>query len=115
MAKYKGGFGGGGMGNMNNMLRQAQKLQQQMEETQKEVAEKEFEVTSGGGAVKMVINGKREFVKMELDKDIVDPEDIEMLQDTILTAVNEAIRTADKEMNDAMGKLTGGVNMPGIF
>ena len=65
MAKYKGGFGGGGMGNMNNMLRQAQKLQQQMEETQKEVAEKEFEVTSGGGAVKMVINGKREFVKID--------------------------------------------------
>ena len=111
MAKYKGGFGGG-MGNMNNMIRQAQKLQQQMEETQKEVSEKEFEVTS---AVKMVINGKREFVKMELDKEIVDPEDIEMLQDTILTAVNEAMRTADKEMNDAMGKLTGGVNMPGIF
>ena len=114
MAKRKG-FGGGGMNNMNSMLKQAQKIQEQMEQTQKEVEEKTFPVTSGGGAVKVEIPGKREITKIEIAKDIVDPEDVEMLQDTVMTAVNEAIHTVDKEMEDAMGQITGGMSMPGLF
>jgi DNA-binding protein, YbaB/EbfC family len=116
MAKRKGfGGGGGSMGNMNNMLKQAQKIQDQMEVTQKEIEEKTFEVSSGGGAVKIAITGKRAITKIEIAKDIVDPEDVEMLQDTVLTAVNEAIREVDKQMEDAMGKVTGGISMPGLF
>jgi len=116
MAKRKGfGGGGGSMGNMNSMLKQAQKIQDQMEETQKEMEVKTFEVSSGGGAVKIAITGKREITKIEIAKDIVDPEDVEMLQDTVLTAVNEAIREVDKQMEDAMGKVTGGISMPGLF
>lgn len=114
MAKRKG-FGGGNMGGMNSVLRQAQKIQDQMEETQKEMEEKVFSITSGGGAVKLEINGKREIVKIELDKEVVDPNDVEMLQDTLMTAINEAIHEVDKQMEEAMGKVTGGISMPGLF
>ncbi len=114
MAKRKG-FGGGNMGGMNSVLRQAQKIQDQMEETQKEMESKVFSVSSGGGAVKVDISGKREVVSIVLDPDIVDPSDVEMLQDTIMTAVNEAIHEVDKQMDEAMSKVTGGISMPGLF
>lgn len=108
------GFGGipGGM-NMNNLMKQAQKMQKQMEQMQAELEEKEFEVSSGGGAVKVIITGKKEIKNIVISPDVVDPDDVEMLQDLILTAVNEAVRTADEAANSQMGKLTGGMNLPG--
>lgn len=110
MAK-RGGFPGGGMmpGNMNNLMKQAQKMQKQMEETTKELEEKEYEASSGGGAVKVKINGKKEITELHLDEDIVDKDDIEMLEDTIIAAVNEAIRMQSEDEKTQMGKITGGM------
>ena len=106
-------FNGGGMpGNMNNLMKQAQKMQRQMEEMQGEMENKTLEITSGGGAVKVVVSGKKEIKSLELSADIVDPDDIEMLQDLIIAAVNEAIRQADEMTNREMGKITGGMNLP---
>ena len=111
------GFGGmpGGMPNMNNLLKQAQKMQKQMEEMQAELETKTIEVTSGGGAVKIVITGKRHIQSLELSPGIVDPDDVEMLQDLITAALNEAIRQVDELTEKNMGSLTGGMNMPGMF
>ena len=112
MAK-RGGFPGGmGMGNMNNLMKQAQKMQRQMEESQKELEEKEYTVTSGGGAIEITITGKKEITKVKLDKDAVDPDDVEMLEDLIMTAVNEAIGKV--ESSSAMSKLTGGMGLGGF-
>lgn len=110
MAK-RGGFPGGGMmpGNMNNLMKQAQKMQKQMEETTKELEEKEYEASSGGGAVKVTINGKKEITALHLDEDIVDKDDIEMLEDTIIAAINEAIRMQSEDEKAQMGKITGGM------
>lgn len=111
------GFGGGmpsGM-NMNNLMKQAQKMQKQMEETQAELDSKILEITSGGGAVKIIITGKKEIKEITINKDVVDPDDVEMLQDLIMTAVNEAIRQADDMANAQMGKITGGMGLPGMF
>ena len=95
MAK-KGGFPGGGMpGNMNNLMKQAQKMQRQLEETQKEVEELEATASSGGGAVEVKVNGKHEMVSITLDEEVVDPEDIEMLQDLIVAATNESYESMD--------------------
>jgi len=106
-------FNGGGMpGNMNNLMKQAQKMQRQMEEMQEEMESKTLETTSGGGAVKIVISGKKEIKSIELSPDIVDPDDVEMLQDLIIAAVNEAVRQADEMTNREMGKITGGMNLP---
>jgi len=116
MAKgYSGGFGGGGMPNMNNLMKQAQKMQRQMAEMQEELENKSFEVTSGGGAVKIVINGKKELQAISIDREVVDPDDVEMLQDLILSAVNEALRRAEESAAGEMGKITGGMNIPGLF
>ncbi len=111
----RGGFGGGFPGgmNMNNLMKQAQKMQKQMQEMQEELEAKEFDVTSGGGAVKIVITGKKEIKSIEIDKDVVDPDDVEMLQDLILTAVNEAIRQVEEALSSKMGKFAGGMGMPG--
>ena len=106
---------GGGPQNMQAMLRQAQKMQEEMERTQAELEEKVYETSSGGGAVKVKINGKKEILEIILDEDIVDPDDIETLQDTICAAVNEAIKTVESTANDAMSKITGSLNMPGMF
>ena len=106
MAKFNG-YGGN---NMNNLLKQAQKMQKQMEEAQKNLEEQVYTVTTGGGAVEAVINGKRELLSLKLSEDIVDPEDIETLQDAVVAAVNEALRRVDAESQSAMGKITG---MPG--
>lgn len=113
MAK-RGGFPGGGMpGNMANLMKQAQKMQRQMEEQAKELETKEFTATAGGGAVEVTISGKREVIKVKLQEEVVDPEDIEMLEDLIVAATNEALRQVDEVSGAAMNKLTGG--MPGMF
>ena len=106
MAK-RGGFPGGGMpGNMNNLMKQAQKMQRQMEEKTKEIEEKEWEASAG---VKIKINGKKEVVSVELAEEVVDPDDIEMLQDLIMAATNEALRTMEEESAAAMSSITGGL------
>ena len=111
MAK-RGGFPGGmGMpGNMNNLMKQAQRMQRQMEESQKELETKEFSAAAGGGAVKVTVTGKKEIVKIELTPEVVDPEDIEMLQDLIVAAANEALRQAEEENAAMMSKMTGGLS-----
>lgn len=116
MAKGRGPAGGmmGGM-NMNNLMKQAQKMQQQMEQTQQELENKEIEVSAGGGAIKVVMNGKKVIKSLVIDEDIVDSDDVEMLQDTIISAVNEAVRQVEEMSNSEMSKLTGGVGMPGLF
>ena len=110
MAK-RGGFPGGmGMpGNMNNLMKQAQRMQRQMEEGQKELEVKEFSAKSGGGTVEAVVNGKKELVKLTISEEAVDPEDVEMLQDMIVAAVNEAMKQADEASQELMGKMTGGL------
>ncbi len=114
MAKRRmpGGMGGG---NMNNMMKQVQKMQKQMEETQSELEKKVLETTAGGGAITVKITGKKEIVGMEIKPEVVDPDDIEMLEDLITAAVNEAIRSAEDMMASEMGKITGNLNMPGLF
>lgn len=107
------GFGGMGGMNMNNLMKQAQKMQKQMAEAQEALAEKTLEMTSGGGAVKIVISGKKEVQEIKINPEVVDPEDVEMLEDLILSAVNEAIRQADEMVNNEMAKITGG--MGGMF
>lgn len=114
MAKRRGGFPGMGGGNMNNMMKQVQKMQEEMLKAQEEAEEKIYDVSVGGGAVKVTITGKKEITAIELEESVVDPEDIEMLQDLLISAVNEAFRKADEAMNDQMGKLTGGLNIPGL-
>ncbi len=106
---------GQGPSNMQSMLRQAQKMQEDMQNLQGELDEKVYDITAGGGAVKLQIKGTRELFSVELDEDIVDPDDIETLQDLIVAAVNEAIKTVDKNNNEAMSKVTQGLNMPGLF
>ena len=109
MAK-RGGFPGGAMpGNMNNLMKQAQRMQRQMEEGQKELETKEFTATTGGGAVSVTVSGKKEVLSVKLDPEIVDPDDVETLQDTIVAAVNEAMKQAVEASNALMGKMTGGL------
>ena len=115
MAK-RGGFPGGGMpGNMSNLMKQAQKMQRQMEESQKQLEEKEFVASAGGGAVEVTVTGKKEITKVKLSEEVVDPDDIEMLEDLIMAAVNEAIRKVEEETQNSMSKLTGGLGMGGGF
>ncbi|GKX68360.1 YbaB/EbfC family nucleoid-associated protein [Inconstantimicrobium mannanitabidum] len=109
----RGGFPGGG--NMNNLMKQAQKLQKQMEDTQKELESAEFEASVGGGAVSVKANGKKEILSINIKEEVVDPDDVEMLEDLILSAVNEVLRKAEEETSSKMGKLTGGMNIPGLF
>jgi nucleoid-associated protein EbfC len=106
---------GGGAGNMNSMIKQAQKMQDQMAKVQQELDEQVYDVTSGGGAVKVTITGKREIKAIELKPEVVDPEDIEMLQDLLVAAVNEAVRKVEDISEKEMSKITAGINMPGIF
>lgn len=117
MAKRGFPKGMGGMGgNMNNLMKQAQKMQQDMEKAQQELSEKTVEATVGGGAVRVVASGEKEILEINISKDAVDPEDVEMLEDLILTAVNEALRQADDLTKNMMGGLAGGLgNIPGLF
>lgn len=115
MAK-RGGFPGMGMpGNMNNLMKQAQRMQRQMAEQQKALEEKEFTATAGGGAVEVTVTGNRQVTKVVLQPEAVDPDDIEMLQDLIVAAVNEALRKVDEEVTASMSKMTGGIgNLGGL-
>ena len=108
MAKRGGGFPGGMPGNMNNLMKQAQKMQRQMEETTKELEEKEVTATAGGGAVEVTVSGKKE-VKVKLAEEVVDPDDIEMLEDLIVAATNEALRKMEELSQQSMAKITGGL------
>ena len=113
----KGGYRGGmPMGGMNaNMLKQAQKMQQQMLQMQQEMETKEYEATAGGGMVTAAVNGKHELLRINIDPEAVDPEDVEMLQDMVIAAVNEAMRKAEADASASMSKLTGGLNLGGLF
>ena len=106
---------GGGPQNMNAMIRQAQKMQEDMKKKQEELEQMEFTTTSGGGMVEVVITGKKEIKSISLKPEIVDPEDIEMLQDLMVAAVNEAIRTVEEKSSAEMEKITGSLNIPGMF
>ena len=108
MAK-RGGFPGGMPGNMNNLMKQAQRMQRLMEETTKELEEKEYSASAGGGAVTVTVSGKKEVLSVKLAEEVVDPDDIEMLQDLIVAATNEALRKMEEESQAAMSKLTGGL------
>ena len=113
MAKGFGGRGMAGMGGMNmNMIKQAQKMQQDMMRMQQELQEKEYEAKAGGGVVSATVNGKHELKNLTIDPEAVDPEDVEMLQDMIVAAVNEAMRAADSDASSTMSKFTGGLNLP---
>ena len=115
----KGGFPKGGMpmggANMNQMLKQAKKMQEQMMKMQEEMEEKVYEATAGGGAVSVKINGKRELQEIKLAAEVVDPDDIEMLEDLIMAAVNDAMTKIDEISVKEMEKVTGGLNIPGLF
>ena len=113
----KGGFRGGMSGGMNQMqmMKQAQKLQQEMLRMQEEQENKTYTAKAGGGVVAATVNGKHELVDLVIDPEAVDPEDVDMLQDMIIAAVNEAMRTADAEAAQNMSRLTGGMNLGGLF
>ena len=112
MAKRSGGFPGMG-GNMNQLMKQAQKMQKQMEEAQAELEASEYTATAGGGAVEVTISGSKEITKIKLDPEVVDPDDIEMLEDLVMAAVNEAIRKMEEMSTQKMSKITGGLG--GLF
>ena len=116
MAK-RGGFpgGGGGGGNMGNMMKQFQKMQKDVEKVQEQLGDMTVEATSGGGAVKVIVTGNKEIRDIELKPEIVDPDDIEMLKDLIIAAVNEGIRKAEDMSNNEMAKVTGAGGIPGMF
>jgi hypothetical protein len=101
--------------NMNQMMKQAQKMQKQMAELQEEMANRTLEVSSGGGAVKVTINGEKQLTDLVISPDVVDPADVEMLQDLIITAVNEAVRQIEEAATNQMSKITGGMSLPGLF
>lgn len=111
MAKNFGGM----PGNMNNMMKQMQKMQKQMEDMQKELDERTLEATSGGGAVKAVMNGKKELLELNIDNEIIDPDDKEMLEDLIIACVNTAIKQVEEMQTKEMSKFTGGINIPGLI
>jgi len=110
---HKGGFPGGG--NLNNLLKQAQSFQKKLEEKQQELEVKTVEASSGGGAVVAVANGKKQIIDIKIKSEVVDPDDIEMLEDLILAAVNESLKKAEEMIAMEMGKLTQGINIPGMF
>ena len=116
MAKggYRGGMPMGGMNQMQ-MMKQAQKMQQDLLKMQQEMEEKQYEATAGGGVITAVVSGKRELVRVTIDPEAVDPDDVEMLQDMVVAAVNEAMRKADAETAQNMSRLTGGLNLGGLF
>lgn len=111
MARRGNPFGGG---NMNNMMKQMQEMQKKIADAQKEVEETEVVATAGGGVVEIRANGKKEVISIKIDPDAVDPEDVEMLEDMIVAGVNEAMRQAEQISEEKMGKVTGGLNIPGL-
>jgi len=117
MGKYKG-FGGSGMNQnkkVSGMMQQAQMMQQRMQQIQEEVEQKTVTATAGGGVVTVKMNGKKEVEEIILKPEVVDPDDIETLQDLIMVAVNDAVKQADDMMSDGLSEITGGLNIPGLF
>ena len=109
MGKGRGGYGGGMPANMNNLLKQAQKMQKQMEDAQASMETEEVTASAGGGAVQVTVSGKKEVTKVVIDKEVVDPDDVEMLQDLIMAAVNEGLRQIDELSSERMNSITGGL------
>ena len=105
----------GGAQNMNAMIRQAQKMQDEISELQEEIEAREFSATAGGGAVQVVVTGKKSIKSLTIQPEVVDPEDIEMLQDLVISAINEAINNVEETTETEMSKITGGVSLPGLF
>ena len=114
-ARIPKNIGGGGAQNMNQMIKQAQKMQDQITELQEDIEAREFSATAGGGAVEVVLTGKKTIKSLTLKPEVVDPEDIEMLQDLIISAVNEAVNNIETTTETEMSKITGGVSLPGLF
>ena len=106
---------GGGPSNMQSMLKQAQKMQEDMAALQAELEEREYDVAAGGGVVKVKINGKKEILSVKIDPEVIDPDDPETLEDLVCAAVNEAVKTVENVSAEEMGKITGQMNLPGIF
>ncbi len=100
---------------LGNIMKQAQQMQQKMARVQEELAERTIEATAGGGMVTAVANGKQQLISLKIEKEVVDPEDVEMLQDLVQAAVNEAMKKSQEMVQEEMGKITGGFNMPGMF
>ena len=113
-ANYQRPKGMGGAGNMNAMLQQAQKMQEDMAAKQEELEAREYDISAGGGAVNLKINGKKQILSLDIAPEIVDPDDIETLSDILIAAVNEAIKRVEDTSNDEMSKITGALGMPGI-
>ena len=107
----KGGYGNFGGMNMNNLMKQAQRMQRQLEESKAALEEEKFEITSGGGAVKAVVSGKKELLEIKIDPEVADPDDVEMLEDLILAAVNGAMNMADERYKEVMGKFAGAMGI----
>ena len=103
------------MKNMGKLMKQAQQMQEKMTKLQEEMADKTIEATAGGGMVKVVANGRQQVVSIQIEKEVVDPEDVEMLQDLVLAAVNDALGRAQEMVSEEMNKLTGGMNLPGMM
>ncbi len=117
MGKYKG-FSGAGMNtnkNVSNVIKQAQKMQEEMERVQAELEAKEISASAGGGMIDVTVNGKKEILSIKIKPDVVDPDDVETLEDLVMVAVNEAIKKADDMMTEGMSAITGGMNIPGLF
>ncbi|MGF2614048.1 YbaB/EbfC family nucleoid-associated protein [Rossellomorea vietnamensis] len=104
-----------GMGNMQGMMKQMQKMQKQMAQAQEELGDKRLEGTAGGGMVTVIVSGHKEVLEVNIKEEVVDPEDIEMLQDLVLAATNDALKQADELTNSTMGQFTKGMNLPGMF
>lgn len=114
-ARLPKGFGGGGPQNMNGMIKQAQKMQEDIGRIQEDIDAREFTATVGGGAVTATMSGAKVLKSLDIKPELVDPEDIEMLQDTIISAVNEVLRTIEKTSEEEMSAVTGGASLPGLF
>lgn len=114
-ARLPQGMGGGAPANMNQMIRQAQKMQEAMEKAQEELAAKEYTATAGGGVVSATVTGAKEVTKITIKPEVVDPDDVELLEDMIAGAVNEALRAAEAESQQVMGSITGGIRAPGLL
>ena len=114
-ARIPRNIGGGGAQNMNQMIKQAQKMQDQITELQEDIEAREFSAVVGGGAVEVVLTGKKTIKSLNIKPEAVDPEDVEMLQDLIISAVNEAVNNIETTTESEMGKITGGVSLPGLF
>lgn len=114
-ARLPQGYGGGGAANIQQLARQAQKMQEEMDAATTELESKEYSASAGGGAVTVTVTGNMEVKSIEMKPEVVDPEDIEMLSDLVMAAVNEALRTAVEDKNTTMEKISGGLNVPGLF